>query len=74
MDDKETEALMGTVAIGSMVSIVSVLFLVTSAVVLGKWRKSYWRVVLGLALSDLTVSCSFVPPPPPTPQEDIYLY
>ena len=60
MEVRETEALMGTVAIGSMISIVSVLFLITSAFLLGKWRKSYWRVILCLAFSDLTVSCSFV--------------
>jgi hypothetical protein len=60
MEVRETEALMGTVAIGSMISIVSVLFLITSAFLLGKWRKSYWRVILCLAFPDLTVPCSFV--------------
>jgi hypothetical protein len=69
MDDQEERALMGTVAIGSMVSFVSVLFLLTSAIALGKWKKSYWRVILALALSDMVVAGSFVPslfPPPPS--------
>lgn len=53
----------GTVALGSMVSAVSVVFLIGSALTLGKWRKSYWRVILALACCDLAVAIAFVPLP-----------
>lgn len=60
MNVDELDAISGTVALGSMISAVSVVCLIGSAFMLGKWRKSYWRVVLALAMCDLTVAIAFV--------------